>query len=275
MGAVGRTGAALWVSGLMLAMGWPTQAHAQSGESWEYQGLVYVYLPDISGTTAFPSGGDGAPITVPSDSILDSVNFAFMATFEARKGRWGVYTDLIYLDVDGTSSGSRDFQVGQQQIPAGVTAELDLAIEATTWTLAGEYAAIDTPTSQLNVLAGTRFLDLQEKLGYSLSADVGPLVGPGRTGQVEVTSTFWDAVVGIKGRVAFGNEGRWSLPYYADVGTGESDLTWQVFGGVGYRFSSWGSVLGGWRHMAYEFKSGSKVESLELDGPMVGVSFNW
>lgn len=274
----GRAASAAWVSGLMLAMGWPLQAYAQSNDDWKFQAMVYAYVPDIGGTTSFPTGD--TPISVPSDAIVDKLDFAFMTTFEARKGRFGLFTDFIYLDASGNSAGSLDFSLGPQQVPAGVSADLDLDIKATSWTLAGEYALIDTPRTDtphttLHALAGTRFLDLKQNLGYSLSADVGPLVGPGRSGEVEVSSTYWDAVIGIKGQVAFGGNGEWTIPYYADVGTGESDLTWQVFGGVGYRFASWGSVVGGWRHMAYDFESGSKVESLDLDGPMLGLSLNW
>lgn len=266
--------AAMLVAISVLAMGVAPPAHAQSGDTWEFQALVYAYVPDIGGTTRFPAGDGGTTITVPSDAIVDSLDFAFMATFEARKGRYGVFTDVMYLDAGGSSTGSRDISIGGQQIPAAVTADLELDLKATSWTLAGEYALVDTPRSTLHALAGARLLDMEQDLRYRLDADVGPLAGPGRSGEVAVSSTYWDAVVGLKGQAALGQDGRWSLPYYADVGTGESELTWQVFGGVGYRFD-WGSVLGGWRHVAYDFKSGSKVESLDLDGPMLGVSFNW
>ena len=36
------------------------------------------------------------------------------------------------------------------------------------------------------------------------------------------------------------------MPYYVDVGTGQSQLTWQVNAGLGYQFD-WGSVLATWR----------------------------
>ena len=57
----------------------------------------------------------------------------------------------------------------------------------------------------------------------------------------------------------------------ADVGAGGSDLSWQLFGGVGYRFG-WGSVVGGWRHLHVDIeKSGFKLDGA-LSGPFLGVS---
>jgi len=268
------TWARLALAAGVACLGWQSPAQAQATNEWTFQAIVYGYLPDIGGKTSFPAGS-GSSIDVSNSAILDSLNFTFMGTFEARKGRFGVFTDFIYLDVSGDKNGSRDFQIGQRDVPAGVSSNIDLGIKASIWTLAGEYALVDTPSTLTYALAGTRLLDLKESLSYSLTADVGPLAGPGRSGETRISQTYWDAVIGVKGRFAFGDGNAWSIPYYADIGTGESDLTWQVFGGVGYRFASWGSVLGGWRYMAYDFKSGSKVQDLNLNGPMVGVAFNW
>ena len=64
------------------------------------------------------------------------------------------------------------------------------------------------------------------------------------------------------------------MPYYLDVGTGESDLTWQAFGALGYSFK-WGDIVAGWRYLDYDFKSSSKVEKVNFNGPLVGVAFHW
>ena len=80
--------------------------------------------------------------------------------------------------------------------------------------------------------------------------------------------------MGVKGRYNFGAQREWFVPFYADVGTGESDLTYMLFGGLGYQFR-WGSVLAGWRYVDYKFKSDSQIERLDFNGPMVGVGFNW
>ena len=252
----------------------PSMAHAQSmDDKWQFQAILYGYFPSLGGTTSFPAGSSGS-IDVDSNQLLSNLNFTVMGTFEARRGKWGIFTDLIYLDVSGSSNGTRDFTVGHRDIPAGVSGNLALDLKGTLWTLAGEYRVASSPALDVDVLVGARLLDLQEKLSYSLTADVGPITGPGRSGSTEVDQSYWDAVVGVKGRYMFGERHEWFLPYYADVGAGQSDLTWQVFGGVGYSFS-WGSVLAGWRYLDYKFASDSKVQDLTFNGPMVGVAFRW
>jgi hypothetical protein len=198
-----------------------------------------------------------------------------MGTLEARKGRWGVFTDLLYLDVSGDKNGTRNFSIGNIGLPAGVSSNLDLTIKGALWTIAGEYAAVQEPSTLLYLVAGARLFDLKESLSYSLTADVGPITGPGRSGQTDANQSNWDAIVGVKGRFTFGDRREWFVPYYADVGTGQSQLTWQAFGGIGYQFNNWGSVLAGWRYIDYNFKSSSKVDSINLNGPMIGVTFNW
>ena len=260
---------------LMLGASLSSAAAAQTSDSWQFQAIIYGYLPDIGGTTSFPAGGTGSSINVNADQILSNLNFAFMGTLEARKGRWGLFTDVLYLDVSGDKNGSRDFSLGGLNLPANVSSNLDLKLQGALWTIAGEYAVIQDPSTLLYVVGGARLFDIKQSLSYALTADVGPFTGPTRSGSTDVNLSYWDAIVGVKGRVTFGDRREWFVPYYADVGTGESQLTWQVFGGIGYQFNSWGSVLAGWRYIDYNFKSSSKVDSLDFNGPMIGIAFNW
>lgn len=253
-----------------------TPAVAQSApDAWKFQAILYGFFPSVGGSTTFPErSGTGSSINVSNSTLLSNLDFTFMGTFEARKGRWGIFTDFIYLDVSGGESATRDFTVGGHGVPASVSGNLDLDLKGIVWTLAGEYALIQDPANEMYVLGGARLLDIKSTLSYSLTGDVGPIVGPGRNGSSEVDASFWDAIVGVKGRVSFGDRRQWFVPYYADIGTGESELTYQLFGGLGYNFS-WGSVLAGWRYLDYRFKSGSNFDNVDFNGPMVGVGFRW
>src|SRR4030095_15978425 len=94
---------------------------AQGSEEWKFQAVVYIYLPSIGGETTFPSsrGGRGNA-SVDSSKILENLNLAFMGSFEAYKDPWGLYADVIYVDIGDSESPSRDFSIGGT-LPVGAT----------------------------------------------------------------------------------------------------------------------------------------------------------
>jgi hypothetical protein len=242
-------------------------------DDWQFRALIYAYLPTISGSTTFPAGS-GSNVNADSDKILDSLKFAFMGTLEAQKGRWGAFTDVMYLNVSGSKSGTRDLTIGGVELPAGVTSNASLDIKATVWTLAANYRLLAAPDAAYDVFAGARLVDVTEKLGWEFSANVGPVVGPGLTGNSQTKLDNWDAIIGLKGRFNFGQNREWFVPYYVDVGAGDSKSTWQAIAGIGYAFR-WGEVVAAWRYLDYDFKSGTRIQSLNLNGPAIGVAFRW
>ena len=263
--------AAAWLAIATLV---PGAAGAQTQtlpDRWQFNAILYGYFPQIGGSITFPTG---TPVNVgvdPSDYI-GNLKFAFMGWLSAQKGAIGMFTDIFYADMSGSKSATRDFSIGNIGIPAGVTADADLHVKTTLWTLAGSYRLMTTPDAAFDVLAGARMIDLKQNLGYQLSADVGPLVGPGRQGSSDVNLTHWDAIVGARGRFNFGDRRQWFVPYYADVGGGQDKLTWQIFGGLGYEFGSW-QIIGVWRYIDYRFKENDA--SLTMNGPAVGIGFTW
>jgi hypothetical protein len=81
-------------------------------------------------------------------------------------------------------------------------------------------------------------------------------------------------MVGLKGRVNFGQDRKWFVPYYADVGTGDSDVTWQAFGGLGYAFD-WGDLVAVWRYLDYNMPSSYDLKELTLNGAALGATFRF
>lgn len=258
----------------------PAQATAQSayaaseGEKWQFVATLYGYLPSIHGNLTVPVDTGGSSLNVDANTIINSLKMAFMGTFDAHYGRWGAFTDVLYLNVSGSKSNTRDFSIGHHDIPANTSADLSLDLKGTIWTIAGEYRAISDPAMKMDILAGARYFGIKPTLDWSIQGDLGPIAGPGRSGSKQIDEAVWDGIVGVKGRYAFGDERRWYVPYYADVGTGGSDLTWQIAGGLGYAWN-WGSVFGMWRYLDYNFKSGKKLEDINFNGPMFGVAFTW
>jgi len=198
----------------------------------------------------------------------------FMGALDAHNGSWGIFNDVLYVDLGGSKSQTHDFSIGNIGLPASATADLSLDLKATVWTVAGEYRLASDPAWTVDLLAGARLLDLEPTLGYSINGDLGPVVLSGRSGSKEVSQSVWDAIVGVKGRYAFGDESKWFVPFYLDVGTGQTQLTWQGAAGVGYAYH-WGEVVALYRYLDWNAQSGKPIEKLNLGGPMIGVTFRW
>jgi hypothetical protein len=245
-----------------------TQAQSMS-RGWQFEAAIYGWFPAIDGNISYPDGG-GSSIDLSTGDVLDALKFAFFTAFQARNGEWGLFTDIAYADLGGSKSRSRDFTIGGRPV-AGVTANLDLDIKTWIWTIAGTYQLKNDDAASMDLLFGARMLDMTNRLRWSLNGSGGNLA---RSGEAEVGATNWDAVVGLKGRAYLGQDRKWFVPYYADIGTGESKLTWQVNAGVGYQFD-WGALIASWRYLDYEFKSDSHIESQSFSGPLVGVVFKF
>jgi hypothetical protein len=248
-----------------------TQSGADSG--WQFNASLYAFLPSIGGSTIFPIDTGGSSVNITASQILNSLNLTFMGAFDAHKGPWGAFTDLIYVDLGASKSNTNDFTIGNIGIPGGTTADLHLNVKSWVWTLAGEYRISDTPALKVDLLLGTRYLDLTEELSWSISGNLGSIVPAGRSGTSELGTVIWDGIIGVKGRAAFGADRQWLLPFYLDGGTGDSNNTWQAAAGIAYAFH-WGTVDALWRYLEYDF-SGTKIKSISFNGPMIGATFRW
>ena len=258
-----------------IAVGAPLAAEAQqASDPWQFRASVYGWLPDIGGKTSFPGGIFGNSFDVDASQIIDSLKFTFMGTFEAQKGPWGVFTDVIYLDVGGSKTGTRDVLVDGHPLPVGVTADAALDLKSLIWTLAGSYRVVTNPDASMDVFAGARLVDMKQTLGWKFYVDLRGGSLPVGSGSSEAKATKTDGIVGVKGRFNFGADREWFVPYYFDVGTGQTDLTWQAVGGLGYAFK-WGELFAVWRYLDYSFKSSAKIENVNFSGPAIGVAFRW
>jgi hypothetical protein len=270
---IGRTASALMIAvGIGVALPAAAQSAPPPRDEWAFRATVYGWFPGLSGTTEFPSGAGGPSIEVNADTLIESLKMAFMGTFEAQYGRWGGLIDWFYSDVGGDKAGTRDFVIRGQPLAAGVNANLSLDVKTNIVTLAGTYALVEKPEYSMGSVVGARVLSMDQTLNWAFNG-TGPL-GIARSGTAEVSATNWDAIIGVRGRARFGGDLRWFVPYYADIGTGNSKLTWQALAGLGYSFG-WGEVMAAWRYLDYEFKSGEPLQSMTFNGVAVGVSFRF
>ena len=82
---------------------------AETDNDWQFSAKAYLWAADIGGKT-----GAGDSLDVSFSDVFDNLETGFMGAFEARKGKWLVLTDLIYLDVsasDKTTVGDGPFPI--------------------------------------------------------------------------------------------------------------------------------------------------------------------
>ena len=271
-----------------LAFVGPVPASAQTAsDGWTYSVMPYLWLPSVEGKLNYgppPAGGGSPNVSIDASTLLDNLAFAFMINGEARKDRWLIATDAIYLDLSGAGSAVRNvnFNVGSGPIDIS-TSTLDAGtqtdLKGTVWTLVGGYAAVQDSRTSLDLLGGFRYLGLKASTNWHLTATVtgtGPLGNTATfapTGGVDQSEDIWSGIVGAKGRVKLG-EGRWFANYYADVGGGSSTFTWQGVAGIGYAYN-WGEVILHYRYL-YDSQSGDKlIDNLSLGGFALGANFRF
>jgi len=257
----------------------PARADAQAvdswqlSDSWRFGASIYGYLPTIGVKTQLPNGVT-SDVSVPIDQTLNHLKMGFFGAAEAQKGRWGAFTDVLYLNVGAAPSKTHDFNLGNGSLPTDVSVHTNFGLETTIWTLAGSYRALADPNSTFDVFAGARLLNIKVRQSWELTGNIGQISIPLRSGEGNTSGNNWNGIVGVKGRFALSDDRAWYVPYYLDVGTGDSKLTWQVQGGVGYAFN-WGDVVATWRYLDFNNKSGKPIQDLNTNGPQVSFVWRW
>jgi len=240
----------------MLIMPLQAQANEQTADNdWHLTGKFYLWGASIGGTTQ-----RGNEVDVAFSDLADKLDFALMAGLEARKARWSFLWDVIYMDVSANKSGSLT-DLGLTTVNA------DANLEGWVSNLLAGYSLTNTDAASAGIVFGARYLDLDGKLNVSISE---PVQTPGLdfAGGVDV----WDAVVGLRGGIRLSNS--FYIPYYADIGTGQSDLTWQALLGIGYK-PKWGEITLAYRHIDWDLESGSTISDIDFSGPGLLFKFNF
>jgi hypothetical protein len=254
-------------------------AEQTPGDQWTFVITPYLWLPNIDGTLKYsvPPGAGGSPeVKAGPNDYLENLNLAFMISGEVRKARFSVFTDVIYLDFSNQDSTVKSINFGGTQVSSSANVSTDSSLKGAAWTLGAGYAVLAGRPVDFDVFGGLRYFGLEAKTDWQLTTTV---IGPGggqtfpRTGGISQREDLWDGIVGIRGRIWLGGS-NWSIPYYSDIGTGSSSLTWQGMIGIAYSWKVVGLTLA-YRHLYYDMKSDKLIQDMRFSGPALGVTFRW
>ena len=212
--------------GLVVATAMPARSLAEelgsslAADDWSLNISPYVWGAGLEGSIASFPGAPTAEVDVSFEDILENLDMAGMAIVELRYGRVAAYMDLVY-----TSIGA------DQETPLGILFDdVELENELFIGTFGGAYRALETDHATLDLLGGVRVWSVDTVL--KLEGGVLP------DREFEHGENWIDPIVGLHGLYQFEN-GVFltSLSQVGGFGVG-SDLTWDTFGGIGYRFTT-------------------------------------
>ena len=225
-------------------------ASAMADQDWRYEATFYGWLPGVTTTADTPLGEVEAEVAF--SDILDNLDFAFLAAFEARQGRWAFVGDLQYFDLGAESSSD--------------IAGIDSVAIDTQMVLLGGYALYDisdSPGTRIELGGGLRYYDATFDAALSGATPLSFSEG----------GTWADAVLSARVTRAFNDD--WFGVAYADVGGlgigDSSDLTWQAYVAAGYRLSDSWSAVAGYRHLWLERDFDGRSITSSVGGPVIGV----
>jgi opacity protein-like surface antigen len=221
---------------------------------WSYSATVYGWFSGLDSSVDTPVGE--VETKLDFSDVWDKLDMAFFGSFEARHGRWGFIGDLIYSDL-----GSKE------DTPFGTLfKEAEVQTALTLFTGYAVYRVSDTPQAQVDIGGGLR--------GNHLSIDVDLKGNLARDRSFSYSESWVDPVIAARVRVPFSE--RWFGAAFADLGGfgigDSSDLTWQAFAGVGYRFNDTWSTQLGYRYLSIDKTLDGNDVELDLYGPLLGVT---
>jgi opacity protein-like surface antigen len=226
-----------------------TPAPAASSE-WEFLLSIYSPLMGIDGTVG--AGGVTSDIDVPFDDILDQLDGGFMTAFEARKNRWSITGDFIWLKLSGDAQPTPTSYVGfkQEEIMAS---------------LALGYELYGNESTTLDLLGGAALTSLD------VDIDLATPLLPVTTRSASGSETWIDPFVGLRVRHRLSE--RWGIfatGTYGGFGVA-SDEYWQAIAGISYRVTENSSLALGYRIISTDYSDGGFVYDVETSGPNIGL----
>jgi hypothetical protein len=224
---------------------------AEPTDEWELGLEVYLWGAAMDAQTAEDE------INVPFSDLLNNLKMGFMSTVSARKQKFLMFADVIYLDVSKKKKNSGEID--------GTPIDGSAKLELTGWisTFGGGYALISDAQNSLEMVVGARYLNLDTT--FTLNVDEQKKV-------FDLGGSVWDGIIGLNGRNDFSE--KWYFDYYADVGTGDSDLTWQALAGFGYKLSK-ADLVFGYRYLDWSFDDKSGLEDLNISGVYAGARWTF
>jgi hypothetical protein len=235
-------------------------AAATSDDSWHFNFTPFLWCAGIDAkvrvgniqTSASPSFND----------VLSNLDLGGMVHLEAAKGKWVVFSDVIYMDLRSDNNTG----------PLGISS-IDVRLQEYVGSLNLGYRFLDVPVDpahrdgphiQVDGYAGVRYT------WYKAT------VNPFNFATQSKSTDWWDPLIGVRARLEvtpqFNLVGRYDFGGWS-VGCAR---TWFLFGGAEYQVTE-GLALGAGYAALYQDYYGSNNFHLDqtVQGPVISLAFRF
>jgi hypothetical protein len=261
------------------------QAPVALPPGWSFRIVPYGWLTSLNGTQTVR--GRSAKVDASFIDIVEKSDtlVALMGDFEARRGPFSLYGDLVWskVGVEGSNVRTRAPAPG---VTTTVGRSLNLDVEMAIIEVGAAYEVARSGPVAFDVLGGARYWHQKVDFSFEVASaiDVGDLELAGGRAIARSGSVDWlDPIIGARVRyaVAPGHE----LFLRGDIGgfgVG-SDFSWQAIGGYGFDFGTYNGItfsgVIGYRALSVDYTQGEGRRRYEFDmlvhGPILGVSMRF
>jgi len=243
----------LLLAAFLLFVSAPVAAQEKSSDEWQYEFQLNGWLPTIK-----PTPPSGETLNWSLSDLLSNLDMMAQFSGGARKGKWSMAADFLYLNLGDKRTISGEI------IHQPVEVEADLDLRALPFTVTAGYQVAENEKSRIDIIGGVRYIYIRVPITLSLGDQLLKLTTP--------KIITWDGIVGLQGKTTINDQ--WYFDYYGDIGTGQSDITWQIKAGFGYNFNKW-TALFGYRHLRWDYESGTDLEDLTITGPYIAAKWTF
>ena len=220
-----------------------------NAQEWSRQLTLYGWGAGVGGELTPFTGAPTIAFDKSLSEVLEDLDAAFFATGLARRGDFVLFGDVTY------TSSSRS-----GRLPLGIPATGSVTLKSLT--LAAGQRFQPSQGTTVDLMAGARAWELEGRVS-------SPILS------ISPTERFVDPILAMRVNTQLSDQ--WSVLSYADIGGFGigSNFTWQAAVTGNYQVSERTFFSVGWRHLSVEYTSGGTVFDGSMNGPLVGVTFQF
>jgi opacity protein-like surface antigen len=269
MQKVARYSMAVFLFVMSVSMSTHAESQPQATDNWEIRLMPYVWVPSLKADSTI--NGVTGTADLSTNDVLDYLDSAAMGRVEVWKDKWGFSFDGVFMNLGASES----FQGNIARVDADADVRLGMADFALMNRLfETSFGNNNQQKLTFEPYGGLRYGYLKQRIDVIVD-----IPGLGSAGRTFGTSEDWvEPFVG--GRLIWDLNDKIALNVRGDAGGfgigSASDLTWQVIGGLDFKFTKSVIFNAGYRYVDLDYSHGSGSDEfgirLKAQGPIMGLT---